>query len=134
MKTFKQFIKEDRDESEAREEFYSKLKKMHPDGVHLYHETPGHVADSIKKKGLTGEYGVFATVGQNSNFVSDKKKTITHFVVPHNHIRSITHDMRYDSHRDLLDEHPDVKGADVSTSFEKIPHHWVKSVREVEEK
>lgn len=137
MLRFKKFVEDsnyDKDEQQAEMDFRSGLKNMHSDGVHIYHETPGHVADSIRKTGLGGGdegYGMFGTVGQNSNFVTSKKKTITHFVVPHSHAHLIHHDMRYDDFQHLMREHPNVKGADVSIAVDKVPSNWIKNIKEV---
>ena len=143
MKKFKDFIVETDKDSERRErnaenKFRFGLQTMHPDGVHLYHETPGHVADSIKQKGLKCgndcPNAIYGTVGQPSGFVSSSKKTITHIVIPHSIARHlITHDQRYDGYHHLMSQHPDIKGADVSVRVRqgKLPDEWIRSVKEV---
>lgn len=125
MKSYAEYIVESDEDK-----FRWALKTHSSDGVHIYHETPGHVAASIKKHGLKGEQGVHGTIGEPSGFVTSKKKTITHFVVPHNKAHQITHDMRYDSHADFLKQHPTAHGGDVCVNCEKIPHHWIRSVKE----
>lgn len=138
MKRLRDII-ESMNEHEAN--FYDLLKKHYPNGVDVYHETPGHAADSIRKHGLKGDYGVFGTIGQHSNFVIVPKKTITHFIVPHSHIRNggMVPDMGYgfkddgeiSPHLDFIQRHPQAKGGDISLNTEKIPHHWIKSIKEV---
>jgi hypothetical protein len=134
MKKFIQIIIEnDLKEKNAERKFRYALKAMHPDGVHVYHETPGHVAKSIKEKGvIDSQYNtVFGTVDDPSGFVSSTKKTITHFVIPHSlSNRLITHDMRYSGYSHLIDEHPNVRGSDISIDG-NIPREWIKSVKEV---
>ena len=144
MKTFKHFIVENdnnsnRLERNAENKFRFSLQTMHPDGVHIYHETPGHVQNSIKEKGLMcGKEcpsTIYGTVGKPSEFVTQGKKTITHIVIPHSiahHI--ITHDMRYSGYHDLMSQHPAVKGADVAIRVRngKLPDEWIRSIKEVE--
>lgn len=132
MKSFSQFLNEEHD---YQREFHQKIAKHYPNGIIAYHEAPGHVADSFRKKGIEGDYGVFATIGQPSGFITGEKKTIVAFKIPshHNTPEHIAPDMRYDPdnpHKDLLDQHPDLKGADISINDEHIPPHRIVSIEE----
>ena len=137
MKKLKDFVLENKNnEKNAENKFRYTLRTMHPDGVHIYHETPGHVANSIKQKGLIDSQDspntIYGTIGQTSGFVNTPKKTITHFVIPHSlSHRLIHHDMRYDGYNHLMSEHPNAKGADISINASKIPISWIKSIKEV---
>lgn len=124
-------------------DLYAHLSYHYPHGLEVYHETPGHVADSIKKNGLSGEYGIYSTIGQNSNFVTVPKKTITKFVIPRNHYQYIKPDMGYGTDPDLshltpeqdfLEKHgkDKCKGGDICYhGYETIPHSWIKEIKEV---
>lgn len=131
VKTFKQLLEEVEynpnhpDPKHHEAEFHRRVAKYWPHGAIVFHEAPGHVASSIRKKGIEGEYGIFATIGQPSGFVSGKKTVATFRVPPeHNHPDMIQPDMRYDAknpHRDLLKQHPDLDGADININTNKIP-------------
>lgn len=133
MKSFREMIEGTDDGGEA--EFHARLRRDHPDGVEGYHESPGHVADSIRTHGLDssrggGDHeGTFFSIGAHSNFVRSPKKTITRFVIPHTHSHDVTYDMGYDNHSDLLRQHGGVNGA-YAYYRGNIPRHWIKSVEE----
>lgn len=138
MKTFKKFVIESYnpdhpDEDHHIAEFHRRIAKHYPNGVELYHEAPGHVGDSMKKHGIKGEYGIFARVGEPSNFVTSEKKTIVKFRLPphSNNPDEITHDMPYDGHKDFLKRHPNIKGGDVSVNREVIHPRHIVDVKEV---
>ena len=128
--------KEIRTEKDAQQTFKRKLLEMARAGeVVLYHETPGDQKQLIERKGLVSDWTVFATIGQNSNFVTSDVKAITTFTIPS--ITDLNADQRYGwsaklgAHQLLLLEHPNVKGADVSTTHERIPRTWIKKVEVV---
>lgn len=137
MRTFIKFICENLgynpehpDPLYHKQEFHHRISKNWPNGIVAYHEAPGHHANSFRRSGIKGDYGVFATIGQPSNFVTAKKKTIVKFRVPP---RSNVHpDMRYDPdnpHKDFLKQHPDTTGGDISISDEYIhPKHIISVV------
>lgn len=133
MKTFLQFLKEEHD---YQREFHDRISKHWPHGIIAYHEVPGHVADSIRKHGIEGDYGIFATIGEPSNFVTSEKKTVVAFRIPphHNNPDHIHPDMRYDPnkpHKDLLQQHPShLSGADISINADNIPPHRIISIEE----
>ena len=120
--------------------FINYLKKHYPDGIILHHETPGHEGQSIRKNKLQGGYGVFAAIDAPSNFVTSKNKTTTKFRVPASHYEHISPDMGYggdddesthnDPFIDFMNKHPNPKGAYVGTSYEEIPDHLVKEIKE----
>jgi len=134
MKTFAQFITEASDRYER--EFHDRIHKHWPNGIIAYHESPTCPGDSFRKHGINGDYGVFATIGQPSNFVTSAKKTIVKFRIPphHNNPNHITPDMAYEPdnpHKDLLSQHPgDLTGADISLNTENVPPHRIISIEE----
>lgn len=138
MKTFKDFMYESTtynpehpDLSHHEKEFHRRINSRWPHGVVAYHEAPGHHADSFRKDGIEGEYGIFATVGQPSNFVSSDKKTIVKFRVPAN--LDVRPDMRYDPdnpHKDFIKQHPNTVGGDISISSERIHPKHIISIEE----
>ena len=83
MKTFKQLIEaitqydsSHPDPAHHEAEFHRRINQHYPRGLSVYHESPGHVASSIIKQGIQGDYGIFGTIGQPSNFVTGPKTTI----------------------------------------------------------
>lgn len=138
MKTFKNFIYENTkynpehpDPAHHEQEFHNRIAKRWPHGIIAYHEAPGHQGESFRKKGIEGDYGIFATVGEPSNFVTSKKKTVVKFRVPVNsHVQP---DMRYDPdnpHKDFIKQHPDTTGGDINISDEHIHPKHIISVEE----
>lgn len=139
--------------------FHSVLRNYayyHGGGNHIdiYHESPGHVKKSIEKHGFNPDHqegdhpslpsadGIFATVGQPSGYVTQKKKTIVHLRVPAHHAEKyFAPDMPYgnrpgskteDPHDDFVDHHgrDDGKGGDVYYDHPK-PHKFIHKITEV---
>ena len=141
MKRFKHLIEETErydpdhpDPEHHQREFHRRVAEHWPNGILAWHETPGHKAASIKKRGLLGDYGVFATIGKPSGFVSGHKtSTIFHIPNEYNHPDHIWPDMRYDPdnpHKDLLTQHPTLTGADIAVNTDKIHPSKIFSVSE----
>lgn len=120
-------------ETRAERRFRERLKAWWPEGVDLYHESPGDVAASMQRRGIQGEYGVFATIGRPSAFVTTAKKTIVQFRIPPSHYEYLSPDMRYGGvsgmrHYDLLRQHgPTLIGADVGYG-DNIPARWIRKI------
>jgi phage-related protein (TIGR01555 family) len=101
----------------------------------FYHEGPGDWAAAAKTDGIENDYGVFATIGQPSNFADADVKTVVAFKVPKDVLaRSVVPDMRYsgegDPYQAVLKAHPDLTGADVGIGVEgNIPPAWIQDVK-----
>lgn len=141
MKTFKQLIEDiaqydpnHPDPAHHEAEFHRRINQHYPRGAIVYHESPGHVAASMKKHGIVGSYGIFGTIGQPSNFVTGPKTTVTFRVPPvDNKPGLFVPDMRYDPenpHKDLLEQHPNLDGADVCLNVDRVPPSRLGLVRE----
>ena len=137
MLTFKQYLAEQKDIDDLHRALYT----HYPKGLPVYHETPGHQKESILRKGLQGDYGIFGTIGKTSEYVTSKKKTITHFVIPPHEYKHIAPDMRYgdapnvgdNPETHLFHEHGETAhGAAICYNSERIPNHWVKHIHEIE--
>lgn len=106
-------------------------------GVTMYHEAPGDVKRSMERNGIKGDYGIFAAVGEPSNFVTSSTRTIVEFQVPLSEIRAeaVVPDMslvwsdKMTGQQMALLEHPDLQGSYVSISRDYIPPSWIKSIR-----
>jgi uncharacterized protein len=128
----------------AENTFYNILEKDQP---LFYHESPGDISSEVEKGGIKGGYGVFAAVGQDSDFVTSPVKTVISFKIPLSRIREVTPDMIYSEifegdvgnygkemesltpYEQSLLAHPNrLKGLYVSTNFENIPRSWIKSI------
>lgn len=116
------------------EEFEKVLRRQYPYGLPVFHESPGDVARSMLEEGIIGDYGVFAAVGEPSNFVSGKKTSV-YFLIPVNQYHLVSPDMQYIGETEdvsltanLLRQHKGVKGAYVSINVENIPKTWIKDV------
>jgi DNA topoisomerase I len=105
-------------------------------GVTMFHESPGNVKASMQRDGIKGSYGLFAAVGEHSNFVTAPTKTIVEFQVPLSEIRAgiVGPDMSHawsdkmSPHQIALLEKPDLQGSYVSISRDFIPPSWIKSI------
>jgi len=156
MLKFKQFIEEGGNTPEH--DFHDTLHNyahFKGDGkVDLYHESPGHVKSSIEKHGFNSDHqdgdiksvsssddGVFGTIGQPSEYVTQKKKTIVHMRVPRSAIKHFVPDMPYgnrpgskteDPHHDFMDAHGRElgKGGDVYFNHPRA-HKFIHKITEV---
>ena len=119
-------------ERQAEKQFYSILRRDHPAGVTLYHESPIANAEKIDKEGLNQET-TFATIERPSGFVT-KDKVVVSFIVYKNEYSMIHPDMRYEGNgkpfHDLLVEHNGIVGADVAYD-DRVLRGDIKSISRV---
>ena len=132
MLSYLQYIRESRGYiSDEQHRFHDMIGDRYPHGLYAYHESPGHVKSSILRHGIQGQGdGVYATIGNPSNFVSSNKKTVVLFKLPphRNTPDFIAPDMRYDPsnpHHDLLSQHPNLDAADIYINHDLHPRHIV---------
>lgn len=120
---------------EGAEAYFSRRmgEMIRQEHVVFYHEAPGDHADSFRREGIRSEYGVFASVGVPSEFVTSREKTIVRFRAPPSQTDHVSPDMRYyglnklSAEQMLLLEHPDITGAYVSFP-DAIPPRWIVGV------
>jgi len=110
-------------------EFYRLLNERAKKGfINITHETFMENVSKILKEGIRGY--VFGTVGHHykQQFVTSPNVAIIHLEIPKEFVQFFTPDMRYDpddSFGDLLRQHPDLTGADLSLNLEYIPPEWI---------
>lgn len=117
----------------------STLYKMAATGkLTFYHESPGDIADSVKREGIRSDYGVFAAINTPSNYVDAEVKTVIEFQLPKKEARNnVSPDMIYEwgnlgAWQMLLkSSRTDLRGAYVSVNLDRIPPSYIKSVRVV---
>ena len=129
-----------RDEDKASTTFQSRLRMMALDNggyVEMFHESPGDVAASMRSKGIHGGDsgdGVFAAIGEPSNYVTTDTKTVVRFRVPKSELEYVSPDMSYGGltrvgpHMELLIRFPKLKGAYVGLPG-KVPSKWIADVK-----
>lgn len=113
---------------QAEAAFNARLAAANPD---FYHEVPGDAIASIKRHGIKSEYGVFASVGKPSGYVSAKQKTIVTFKLPKAEIAAgnVHPDMIYGTehitpHQHYLMSHPKLTNGYVSYNAD-VPTKWI---------
>lgn len=90
------------------------------------HESPRDYTHFIRN-GITSEEGsIFATVNEESNFVTKLPKTEIWFKLPPK--TDVIPDMRYESYKELVMKHPEIDGADVSIDTDHIPLRWITAI------
>lgn len=118
-----------KDIEKAEQIFRDMLYEKYPDGLPVYHESPGDVAESMKRQGILGDYGIFGTIAAYSNFVTTETKTIVKFHIPPSRYDLVAPDMRYDNALDLLKKHNGIARADISLALDNVPPSWFQFVR-----
>lgn len=128
-------------EKEAKKKFYDRLNSGYDKGfggltTRFAHESPGYISSAFMKQGISNEdQGVFASIGDKSDFVSGKKTRVW-FRIPQRVVSYVRPDMRYDADfpfSDLIDQHSSIKGADVFIQS-KIQPEWIDHIEHVDEK
>jgi hypothetical protein len=125
--------------ADAYDEFYQRLRELayKQDGLKVTHESPGENFKDIWDNGLKNlDHGIYFTVGWHTKlqWITSGDGIIVHVRIPFRHVndQSISPDDRFgggeEGCRALLDEYPNITGAEIGTSFDEVPDSWIDNV------